>query len=149
VRTSRHASPQRVDPSPQAKPHLPALHVGMPPAGAVHALLHAPQFATSLLTDTQDEPPQSWVPAAHDDVQEPLEQIWFAAHATPQAPQLAALVLVLRQAPEQGEKPALHWMPQALAAHVAWPFAGAGHALAQDPQCAASSRRTQTPPQSP
>jgi hypothetical protein len=63
-----------------------------------------------------------------------------------QAPQFLGSLVTSRQPPAQATKPASHVKPQALPAQRALAWAGAGQAVVQLPQCAASlSSRTHVP----
>jgi hypothetical protein len=80
-------------------PHVPALQRGVAWAGAVHALLQAPQLEVSLLVSTHEAPHAVLLPQSV--LQVPPWQNMFVPHTLPQAPQFFESELRSWQAPEQ------------------------------------------------
>jgi hypothetical protein len=74
VSVSTHAPSHDVSVPVHAKLQLPALQVGVPPAGAVHAVPQVPQFAGSRLVSTH-EPWQLVDCASQTSAHVPSEQL--------------------------------------------------------------------------
>jgi hypothetical protein len=144
-------------PALHAMPQAPDPHDATPLV-ALHAAMHAPQFADDALVFVSQPfeaaPSQLPKPAVHvPTAQAPPTHVDVALaseHAAPHAPQLDAVVrrsvshpLVTR--PSQLPKPALHAMPQRPAAHDATPLV-ALHAAPHAPQCDVDVRRFTSQP---
>jgi hypothetical protein len=71
-------------------------------------------------------------------VHTPATQVRLPLQRWLHAPQLFLSEAVSTQAPEQAERPALHWTPHFCAMQVAEPLAGTGQLLPQAPQFAVS-----------
>jgi hypothetical protein len=148
VRVSTHAPPQATVPAEQVKPQTPFAHRAVPPAGAGHALLQAPQCCALLVTLTQ-APAQARRPAALSRTQSPPWQASPAAQERPQAPQFRGSVARATQAPLQSAVPTPQRCSQRPAAQPAVPFDGGGQVTPQSPQFAGSlATTTQRPSQS-
>jgi hypothetical protein len=116
------ASPsQSPKPGRHAKPHAPAVQVGIALAGVGQALSQRPQWATEVATRTHD-PAQLVSPAAHESRHAPAEHTWPAGHARPQAEQLrtserTSTSQPLGMRPSQSARPTLQLGTQRPAAH--------------------------------
>jgi hypothetical protein len=92
----------------QVEPHVPALHVAEPLAGALQILLQVLQLFGSCAVSMQRESHLASPLAqskSHCDATHFATPFVGLGHAPPQPPQLRAEILVSTQAPEQLVKP--------------------------------------------
>jgi hypothetical protein len=89
---STHSLPQRTKGALQVSSHVPPLHELSPFNSEGQALLHAPQFCTSLVVSTHAAL-QFSIPSAHESVHLPDEQTLPAGQWLPQPPQCAGLLV--------------------------------------------------------
>jgi len=132
---STHAPPHADRSAAHVSTQLPNEHIC--PEG--QALPHAPQFAGSLSSETQD-PPQVTCPAGQ--AHWPPRHVVPPAHDLPQAPQFAASLPVSTHAPPHDERPD----PQTIVHVPALHTRPVAHAFPHAPQFRRSlARATQTP----
>lgn len=153
---------QSPKPVSQTDPQSDIAHVDIACAGAEQTCAQVPQFAGSRVTSVHDAPQSVCVGSATPphvlthDATPVIASRWHAnsaAHAAPHAPQLLEVVRS-RSQPSSGSalqspKPAWHSRPQPVAPQIGLACAGAaGHAVAQEPQCEASTATCTSQPSS-